>query len=386
LAERLVVDFGKVGYFVDWQSGFPDAKELLVGYGLKGVTREKYFWDVVGSYDLIVYPDCWNGDQQEFLRSRGMRVWGAGKNASLELARWDTKSRMEKVKLPVNESEQIHGLENLRVYLQLHDDVFVKISAYRGLGETFESQNYEQSKGQLDELRAKYGPMMDVIDFVVEKKIPDAAEQGYDGYCIDGEFPDHSFFGFEIKDKAYFGKYMEYDELPKDVRDVNTKLSYTMEGYRQFFSTELRNEFLIDVTARQASPAGETYCHAFKNLAEILWEGAAGVLVHPECDFEYAAQIILCSEWAEEHFQPLEIPEEVRPYAKIYNHAIIDGVDYSVPQIARMKQIGSVVGLGNTPEEACDMAKQHADKIKGYDVDAETDALDKAVKLMEEAV
>jgi predicted RNase H-like HicB family nuclease len=289
--------------------------------------------------------------------------------------------------LPVNESEQVHGLENLRLYLQQHEGVFVKISAFRGLGETFESENYDQSKGQLDDLRAKHGALMDVVDFIVENKIPDAKEVGYDGYCIDGEFPDSSFFGIEVKDKGYFGQLVDYDKLPKSVKEANTRLSYHMQGYRQFWSTELREKdgkgYVIDLTARHASPAGETFMQALENLPEVLFFGAEGKLVHGEWSAKYAAQIILCSEWAEEKWQPIAFPDEIRPFVKIYNHCRIDGKDYCVPQIAKMKQVGSVVALGNTPEEAIKLAKERANKIKGYDLEAEVDALDKAAKEME---
>lgn len=383
--------FAKVDYFREWQDGFTNGRELIIGTGLEdyGVERLKYFWPAVDDYDLFVFPDCWQGDLQEYLRSIGKRVWGAGTKASLELARWKTKEHIKQIGLPHNPSEQVHGLENLRLYLQGHEGVFVKISAFRGLGETFESENYELSKGQLDELRSKYGALMDTIDFIVEKKIPDAEEVGYDGYCIDGEFPNQSFYGWEIKDKAYLGKLVDYDDLPDSVKEANTRLSYNMDGYRQFWSTELREKdgkgYLIDITARHASPAGETFMQAFDNLAEILWNGADGVLVHPKTESKFAAQIILCSEWAEQHAAAITFPEEIRPFVKIYNHCRIDGVDYCMPQLAKMKQVGSVVGLGKTVEEACNAAKERAEQIKGYDLDAECDALDKAVKQMEES-
>ena len=332
LAERLVGQFGKVGYFCPWESGFPDARELIIGSGLKGITREKHFWPVLNDYDLFIFPDCWFGDLQEYLRSINKRVWGGGSKSSLELARWKTKELVAKVGLPETDSEQIHGLENLRVYLKQNKNVFVKISALRGLGETFASDDYGQSQGQLDDLRAKYGDLMDVVDFIVEKKIPDAKEVGCDGFCIDGEFPDNAFVGYEIKDQAYLGKLVDYDELPDEVREVNTKLSYHMDGYRQFWSTELRNGKLIDVTARHASPAGETFVQAFENIAEILWFGAEGKLVHARSSAKFAAQVIICSEWAEEHCLRLFFPEEIRPFVKIYNHCVINGIDCCIPQ------------------------------------------------------
>ena len=119
-------------------------------------------------------------------------------------------------------------------------------------------------KGQLDEFESKNGALSSVVEFVVEKAIPDALEIGSDSYCIDGEFPNNNFIGAEIKDQAYFGKLVDYDDLPDNVKEINTKLSEHMEGYRQFWSTEVREKdgvgYLVDITARHASPAGETFC------------------------------------------------------------------------------------------------------------------------------
>ena len=387
LAELLTKDFGKVGYFIDWQSGFADGRELIIGTGLKGVEKVKYLWDVVDEYDLFVFPDVWAGDLQEYLRRAGKRVWGTGKASSLELFRWKTRELMKKAGLPMKDAEVVNGMSNLRGVLKQRSDVFVKISQFRGIHETFHSENYGQVKGLLDELESKFGSMLETIPFVVEESIPDAKEIGYDGFCIDGKFPNKAFVGAEIKDKAYFGRVVEYDDLPDTVRLVNDKLSPHMEGYRQFFSTEIREQggkgYPIDLTCRQPSPAGEPELHAMTNLAEVLYEGANGVLIEPEYSAKFVAQIILSSNWAMHHFQMVEFPDKIRPFVKLYNHAIINGKDYIVPQIAPMKELGSVIGLGNTPEEAVKMAKNNAKQIDGFDIEIECDALDEAVKLME---
>ena len=385
LAELLSSKFGKLGYWSDWQNPFPDAKELIIGTGLDGITREKYLWDVVDSYDLIIFPDVRNGDLQDYFRSQGKRVWGAGRLSALELNRWKTRQLMEQIGLPVSESEKVVGLDNLRLYLQQHEDVYIKLSNFRGLGETFHSENYDLSRGELDDLRQKHGALMDIVEFIVDKAIPDAKEDGYGGFCIDGEFPDLSVYGCEIKNKAYFGKFVKYDDLPDDVREVNTKLSPHLKGYRQFFSTELRNGVPIDFTCRQSSPEGEAFCHAFENIAEIIWYGSEGVLVEPKTSYKYIAQILIDSDWAEHHWAAIQFPDKVRPFVKLYNHCRINGQDYVVPQITKMKEIGSVIGLGKTAKEACDMAKKNADAVAGFDLCAETDALDKALKLMEDS-
>jgi len=385
--------FAEVDYFREWQDGFCNGSELAVGCGLEefGVGRLKYFWkDEDGSipfmkYDLIVFPDVWQSDTIEYLRSIGRRVWGAGFKSDLEQSRWKTKELIKSIGLKSNSSEQIHGMTNLRVYLQEHENVFVKISAFRGMSETFQSLNYTQVKGKLDALDSSYGPIMEMIDYIVEEDIPDAKEVGYDGYCIDGEFPDKSFFGYEIKNKAYFGKLVDYDDLPDEVKEANTELSYHMDGYRQFWSTELRNGAVIDITARHASPAGETFCQSFDNLPEILWYGAEGKLVHAESSAKYVAQIILASEWAESHPLAIQFPDEVRPFIKIFNHLRHDKVDWCIPDETRASEIASVVGLGDTPEEACKMAKEMSEKVTGQGLHCESDALDKAVQEMEDA-
>jgi hypothetical protein len=388
LALRLAATkaFASVDYFREWEDGFCDGTELTVGSGLEefGVNRVRHFWPVLNDYGLFVFPDCWNGDLQEYLRSIGKRVWGAGSKGYLEQSRWRTKQLLGKIGLPLNDATQIHGMDNLRAYLKENENVFVKISTYRGMAETFPSPNYVQVKSQLDELEGKYGPIMELIDFIVEKDIPKADEVGYDGYCIDGEFPDNAFYGFEIKNKAYIGKLVDYDELPDDVKQTNTALSYEMDGYRQFWSTELRNKFLIDVTARHASPAGETFCQAFDNLPEILWEGAGGVLVNAESTGKFVAQIILSSPWAETHPLAIQFPEAIRESVKIYNHCRINGVDYCINDDTHAKEIASVVAVGNSLEEVSAQAKKLAEQVAGYQLKANTDALDEAIKEMQD--
>jgi predicted RNase H-like HicB family nuclease len=279
---------------------------------------------------------------------------------------------------------EIKGIANLREHLKTAKNVFVKISTFRGVAETFPSKTYTQVKSQLDELEAKYGPMMEAMSFIVEKEIPNADEVGYDGYCIDGEFPNEAFYGFEIKNKAYLGKLVDYDDLPDEVIEANTRLSYHMEGYRQFWSTELRGKTVIDITARHASPAGETFCQAFENLPEILYFGAEGKLVHAKSSGKFVAQIILCSEWATHHPLAIEFPEEIRPFVKIYNHCRIDGVDYCIPDSTHAAEVASVVAVGDTIEEVCKQAKELAEKVSGFQLKAQCDYLDQAVKEMED--
>lgn len=383
-----------MGYFVPWETSFADGRELILGQGVPGLDRIKYWDDEVDDFGTLVFPDCHCGDMQSYYRKKGYRVWGAGKGAELELLRWKTRERFEKYGLPVNEAYRVRGTAELRKFFMDHPDEegwFVKISGLRGLGETWFARNYLEAKGMIDEYDSKHGVVCYLLHFIIEKSIPDAKEIGYDGLSIDGTFPDSSFYGAEIKDKAYFGTLTRYEDLPEELKRVNEPCAEVMKElqYRNTFSSELRDEYCIDLTARHASPAGEIIYEAIKNLPEVIEQGAQGVLVQPDWSHKYGAQIILCSEWAEEHSLPIHFPEEIRPYVNLYNHARVDdegpiGVaDYFVPQIAKMKQIGSVIALADDPQEAIDTCRERAEQVRAFDLEFEVDSLDQAFEEMQ---
>lgn len=393
LAELLVGSFAKVGYFRPWETSFfPTGSELMSGSGLEGIERVENFFESVDDYDLIVFPGVQDSTLQQWLVKKGYRVWGSLGGAQLELSRWKTREILKEVKLPVSPAVQLEGIDALKQYLKTHKDVFVKISTFRGLGETWHHENYEMSEPQLNAMASEYGTMGKLITFVVEDTIPKAKEIGYDGFCIDGQFPKvGASFGVEVKDEAYFTKIMDYSELPSEVRLVNNKLIPSLKkmGYRNFFSTEIRmtdKPYLIDLTCRHASPAGEIICALYENLAEILWFGAEGILIEPKVKNKFGAQIIITSEWAERYWQPIYFPKEIRPFVKLYNHCIIEGVDYIVPQPVLTKAIGSIVTLGTTEKEAIDKCKSMAKLIKGFDVTVKEGALDKAIEIFHKAV
>ncbi|HSS95840.1 MAG TPA: hypothetical protein VLK33_02355, partial [Terriglobales bacterium] len=166
LAERLSRDFAEVGYFKPWESDTPDGRELMVGYGVPGITRIKYFFQEYKKYDLIIFPDVLEGDLQEDLRSRGCRVWGSGMGANLELNRGNTKREMEKSDFDINPWASVTGTKALRKYLKDHDGQYVKISTFRGLGETFEAESLDAAEGIIAEIESKHAAIASCIPFV----------------------------------------------------------------------------------------------------------------------------------------------------------------------------------------------------------------------------
>lgn len=385
LAERLSRDFGRVGYFVPWETSFADGREYVLGMGLPGVHRIKNWDDEFEEFDLLVFPDVLCGDLQEYYRRQGHRVWGAGRGGELELLRWKTKQRLRDAGLPVNPCVKLVGTEALREHLQATPDQYVKVSTLRGLGETWHSPNYEVAKSYIDHFEAKHGAMQHIVEFIVEDSISDSNEFGFDGYCVDGQFPKTCLWGIEKKDEAYFGRVCPERELPESISTVNRALAPVMREmkYRQFFSTEIREKdkvgvglpFVMDLTCRHASPPGELLCELCNNLSEILWFGAEGRMVEPQYTGLYGAQLLLGSDWAREHWYPVTCGDKLPSWLKLYNHACIKGTHYVVPQVDKMKEIGSVIAIADDADDAVQLCLDRAEKVDGFKLEYSPEAL-----------
>lgn len=397
MAEKLARDLGaEVGYFCPWETSFADGRELLIGQGVPGIKRERYIEDALQRYDVLVCPDVQDNHYQAEQRQKGIPVWGAGLGGELELLRWKTKERFKAAGFKMNEAHKISGPTALRQFFKDNprkEGWYVKISGLRGLGETWCAHDYLEAKGPIDEFEAKYTIQAAFTDFIVELAIPDATENGYDGLSIDGQFPDQSHWGIEKKDKAYFGRLCSYADLPEPVKRVNEVLSPIMRRYqyRGFFSSELRNDVPIDLTARHASPAGEPLVENILNLPDVIFFGARGELVQPKYEYRCAAQLILCSEFAETQPIYLRFPDKLRPHIKLYNHcrADIEGLgltDCFIPQIAPQKQVGSVVALADDPEEAIELCKKRCEQVHAFDLDTYPESLDEAFEEVEEVL
>ena len=391
-------DFGKSNYFSPWVSSFPLSNNLLPGDGFPELQRLKWFWDEVDTTDLFVFPDVYFGDVQEHLVSIGKRVWGGRKGEFLELYRQSSKEIMEAHGLPVAPFEVVSGIDDLRAWLRTHPRTWVKISLTRGDMETWFSESYDLSKEFIDGLEFRLGAKARLMRFICEEAIPKdkdepCIETGYDGYCVDGQFPKNGFFGFEIKDKGYIIKCLPYGELPKQVRQVNDALAPWLKEkqYRGFFSTEIRitqdgTPYCIDPCCRCGSPPNEIYQELVSNWSEILWEGAGGNLVEPEFKHKYGVEVLIHSPRAAKEWVPVRFPEEIRPYVKFRNHCKIGGLDYFVPQPpSELPEIGAVLGVGETIEEAVEHCKANAEQIKAYDLDIQLDSIDDAMKEIEKA-
>src|SRR5436853_2302851 len=208
-ALRIAPGFKHCYYWTPWANSFPKSNQLLPGDGFEEMQRVRAVWDAIEKSDLIIFPDVYYGDMQEACVRAGKSVWGARKGEFLELNRMGAKALMAKYGVNPSPGTPVRGLEALREYLTEHDDVWVKISTVRGDFETFKSETYELSEPKLDELEHKLGAKKLIAEFVIEPNIDPAVEWGIDAFTIDGQYPDKTFSGCEIKDVGFLGRVMD---------------------------------------------------------------------------------------------------------------------------------------------------------------------------------
>lgn len=388
-AERYASQFKRMLYWSPWANAFPKSNALLVGEGFDNMERIRNFWDYVDEVDLWVFPDVYYSDVQEQLAKIGKRVWGARTGEDLELFREDTKRIIQKAGLPVAPWKHVVGLDALREHLKEHENQWVKVSTTRGDFETFHAPNYELIEPRLDELEWKLGAKKAIYEFVVEDGIDDAVEIGYDGWTIDGDYPSPVMTAYEIKDMGMIGTVVPYADLSDPVKLVNERLApyFAKHGYRGFFASELRvghdgKPFLIDPCCRLGTPSNELLQEFFTNWPEIWWNGAEGKLVTPEQAYKFGVVAMIHSSWSNANWQAISFPDEVRQWVKLRNHTRIDGKDYVVPTEVGLPEIGGVVGLGDTIEDAIAHLKENASQIQGYQLEIKLDAIPTALDVV----
>lgn len=385
VAQKLAQTYGRVLYCLPWQTAFPKYNQYIVGQGVPGVERIDSIWPYFDQIDIFYFEDLFQGDFQEWLRAQGKLVFGAGKGENLEIYRDSFKELQKELGMSLNPYEVIKGVELLREHLKNKRDVFIKTNMMRGNMETFHWDSYELSKPILDELQHSLGAYQNEITFIAEQPIANAVEYGYDGFVIMGQYPAKTIFGIEVKDAAYAGVAIDYEKLPKPVKEANEKLApiFQAYNYRGAFSSEMRATsrsmaILSDMTTRNPEPPTSLMIEMLADYGFYVWLIANGVIPEIEAKGKYGVQVIIKSDWAKTEPQAIYFPEENKDFVKIKNLAIIDGVHYYIPQNIEMEEIGAVVAWDDTLKGAIRKVKKVAETVKGYCIKCNCDALDAA--------
>lgn len=377
--------FGRVLYYCPYEAAFVRHNPYIIGIGIPNVERIFNIWDYFDEIDLWYFTDLHQGAFQSWLRSLGKIVFGAGMAEELELYREKAKILQQDFGLPVNPYEVVKGVTELKDFLKDKSDLWIKSDFFRGDNETWHYDNMELAEEVLTGLENDLGANKENEVFIVEEPIEDAVEYGYDGFNVDGRYPENTCFGIEVKDSSYAGVFTEYNKLPKPMKELNEKLSPTFSeyNYRGWYSNEMRatskNEaILTDLTMRNAEPPTSLVTELFKDFPLYVWQVAYGIVPQVESDYKYGVEIVMKSEWAKTKPQPIYFPEKYSKYVKIKNLYIEDGIHKFIPQDIEMCECGAIVGLGKTLKEAIEMAQTIAKEVKGYCLKINCDSLDEA--------
>ena len=384
LAERLGQTMKKVYYYAPIEREYQNVRDCIMGKGLAHAERLYEFFDaeVFDDIDLFVFPDIGYGDLQRHLRSLGKAVWGHMGADQLELSRTHFLQVLEEVGLPVIHSEQIVGLTALAEYLKEHDNLHIKIDYYRANMETWHHINYKQSIRTLDSMAVIFGGAKESVVFTVQDHVESDIEVGYDGWSVDGQFPSHSFQGYEDKNELYLGSALADENLPEEVRIVNQAMAPVLAeyGYRGWWATEIRvkdgTPYFIDPTPRMPGQTGEHQLKSCTNLPKVIWHGANGELIPPRFKWKFACEATLHYKKntkdpaiAEEWKTLSDVPPEVLPWTAFYHYCIIDGVYHFMGE--NTDEVGVVIGVGDSTEQAIDHLKRNLDMLKEQPVYAE---------------
>ena len=376
-------------YNPSWKNSFPSSKDLTIGEGFDNITVIKDFWDYKKYFDLCIFPDIYQGDLQEELKSQGIPTWGMGKLERLERDRFYARDWQREMGLPTQKTDKIIGVEGLK---KLPKDSHIKLSEYRDDAESFKQLGNPQMNTFFDSLNLMMGHKKETYEFMVEEHI-EGIEPGVDIYTVDGRYPSIGMFGFEVKDCCYGGKMARVDNFPPPLKKVDDALKelFTQARTRGQFSTEVkidkkRQGYLLDFTARLGYPPAQGQMEIIGNLPEIIWNGANGILTEPKIKARYMVEVMMSSDFAPKGELAFEFPEKIRKFVKIANVSKHEGIYYYIPnKNSKAESVGAVIGLGNTLEEAMEHCKKNAEQVKAFQLEIDIGSLDKLKEETEKA-
>lgn len=397
LAEKLAETCKDVTYHAPIEEEFRSINKEVIGIGIPKVHRIESFLhpDVVKETDLYCFPDIGYEGEQKLLREVLHKpVWGSGGADELERLRTKFVGVVKNLGLPLVHSERIRGLSALAEYLKDKENVWVKVNEFRDDMETWNHIDWLHTVPILNRLAIKFAVAPEMVWFVVQDALDGATEIGYDGWSVDGWFPDSSFQGYEKKNELYLGAATEYDKLPEEVRLVNEKFSEVLKeyGHRNFFATEIRNldgkPYFIDPTIRMPGQTGEQLLETMENLAEVIWMGAQGELIQPKWNARFAASATLNYGGDCEDVKVIRVPEEAKQNVKLCRYRQ-EGDTYHFP-VNKRNDVGVVIGMGDTIEDTiqavADNFEAIGDKILSVKLDGFMDLLEDIHKAEKEGI
>lgn len=393
LARHLGETFKRVMYYSPWERSSPVVHDCVVGDGFDEIERcDDIFLPIdAGEVDLVVCPDVLHAGLQLHLESIGIPVWGSRRADSIELNRGKFLRILGEVGLEVPVYEKIIGTKALAEHLKNREDVYIKLSKYRGTLETTHFKSWELDENLLHKLAIKFGSVREQIPFYVFDAIDTELELGGDTYCVDGEWPSLMLNGYECKDEGYFAAVTERKDMPDDLQAILYAFGPVLAPYRyrNQWSMEVRKKgklaYFIDPTNRGGMPSTGSQMMAWKNFPEIIWAGANGELAEPDPACKFTAECILSVKSEEGEWPEIQVPPRLSSAMKLSNCCCVDGViGFPAGSDESIEDIGWLVATGDTPLEVIEEMKRLA-KLLPSGVSAHTDSLVDLIKEIHEA-
>ena len=369
IGSRLAKDFGVVEYFMDYKGPDQEADKFQIGQ-LPGVKRIGELFHDKDSVDLWFFGDAGNGDLQRTLRAEGRIVFGTGgkehdseedekeviNGERMEFDRAWFREQIKKFGLEPIPYKIVNSIEELRDNLKKAVEKWVKLSRFRAVGETFYAKNYAWADVEIKRIAAKLGSW-EKFQFIIEDSF-EGMEIAADWKLCNGVHLPVGLYGWESKNRAYLGKVMNFNDLPAPVLEVENKLSplYIEMDYTGPIAIESRigKDLIphpIDPACRFGSPPGECDPVIWENFSEIIWSLANEEMIAPKHTAKYVAQLIMYSDKIVHDQMPIDFPKEIADRVMLRNVTCVDGQHYLIP-VNQNKIVGSVIGKGNTREEA----------------------------------
>lgn len=375
IAQCLAEQVKQVFYVGPRERVMPRLADAIVGDGFENIVRVPDPWCVKNDCDVFVFTDIGLAGEQRELVSQGFPVWGHHGADELEYGKGRFLKTLKDLDMAVPPYEEVRGLTNLREHLRDREDVYVKISRFRGDWETFHWRNWTLDAPALDCASYRLGPAKDLLTFYVFEAIETDVEDGIDAWCINGQWPKRILHAMERKDKSLLGAMQDFADVAEPVREVNEKFGPVLAeyGYCGAFSTEVRlteeESFFIDPTCRFGSPPSQLQTVLIQNLPEIICRGAHGELVEAEAPEPIGAQVLITSDREKEEWLSFEMPEELRPFIKSAFSCEIDGV-FTIAPNPLENWAGWLVSTGNSIGEVVNRLKERKALLPdGFDCD-----------------
>jgi hypothetical protein len=357
--------------------------DAVIGAGLKdrGVFCTDDFWLHKSEIDTFVFPDLRHCGEQLELRSQGLSVWGAGRGMELELDRLFFLEKLKEFGLDVPEYEVVDGVTALREYLEDKEDIWIKLSKWRGSWETFHWRSWDQDSHRLDSWAVKFGGLKEHVTFICFPKIETDLEIGADTYNVHGKWPATMLHGIERKDEAYFSAVTATKDMPEQLLPIMEAFSPFLKevGYACQWSMEARIKealsFFIDATTRGGLPSTASFLKA-KNVPEIIYYGARGELVEPDYPFKFSAECMVKINGEPGAWDTIVLDPEVREELMLCDSCEVDGQVWFPADDggAAINEIGWLRATGDTPIDVAKRMNELADLLPDG-ADASVEAL-----------